>query len=160
MSGSFDVVLDDGLTRDTITLNRSYFGVYVPSLVWRELENFSSGSVCLVLASHPYDAEAYHRDYDEFLRAAAAGAAMSDIEVADPRAALLTARDERRDSFDRVLDGGRYILGAEVEAFEREWAERCSTAYAVGVSSGTDALALALRAVGVERRRRGARARA
>jgi hypothetical protein len=70
MSGSFDVVLDDGLTRDTITLNRSYFGVYVPSLIWRELENFSSGSVCLVLASHPYDAEAYHRDYDEFLRAA------------------------------------------------------------------------------------------
>jgi hypothetical protein len=69
MSGSFDVVLDDGLTRDTITLNRSYFGLYVPSLVWRELENFSSGSVCLVLASHPYSAEAYHRDYDEFLRA-------------------------------------------------------------------------------------------
>jgi hypothetical protein len=72
MSGSFDVVLDDGLTRDTITLNRSYFGVYVPSLVWRELENFSSGSVCLVLASHPYSAEAYHREYDEFLRAAEA----------------------------------------------------------------------------------------
>jgi hypothetical protein len=70
MSGSFDVVLDDGLTRETITLNRSYFGVYVPSLVWRELENFSSGSVCLVLASHPYDPAAYHRDYDEFLRAA------------------------------------------------------------------------------------------
>jgi len=43
MSGSFDVILDDGLTRETITLNRSYFGVYVPSLVWRELENFSSG---------------------------------------------------------------------------------------------------------------------
>jgi hypothetical protein len=72
MSGSFDVVLDDGLARDTITLNRSYFGVYVPSLVWRELENFSSGSVCLVLASHAYSAEAYHRDYDEFLRAAEA----------------------------------------------------------------------------------------
>ena len=70
MSGSFDVVLDDGRTRETITLNRSYFGVYVPSLVWRELENFSSGSVCLVLASHPYSADAYHRDYDEFLRAA------------------------------------------------------------------------------------------
>ena len=44
MSGSFDVVLDDGFERETITLNRSYFGVYVPSLVWRELENFSSGA--------------------------------------------------------------------------------------------------------------------
>jgi hypothetical protein len=70
MSGSFDVILDDGLTRETITLNRSYFGVYVPSLVWRELENFSSGSVCLVLASQRYDADAYHRDYPTFLEAA------------------------------------------------------------------------------------------
>jgi hypothetical protein len=70
MSGSFDVVLDDGFERETITLNRSYFGVYVPSLVWRELENFSSGSVCLVLAPQPYDAESYHRDYSAFLEAA------------------------------------------------------------------------------------------
>jgi hypothetical protein len=70
MSGSFDVVLDDGESRETVTLNRSYFGVYVPSLVWRELENFSSGSVCLVLASEPYDAKAYFRDYTTFLEAA------------------------------------------------------------------------------------------
>jgi hypothetical protein len=70
MSGSFDVVLDDGRERRTITLNRSYYGLYVPSLVWRELENFSSGSVCLVLASERYDPTAYHRDYDEFLAAA------------------------------------------------------------------------------------------
>jgi hypothetical protein len=69
MSGSFDVVLDDGSERETITLNRSYYGLYVPSLVWRELENFSSGSVCLVLASAPYDADAYHRDYEDFLEA-------------------------------------------------------------------------------------------
>ncbi|MBN1530834.1 MAG: WxcM-like domain-containing protein [Thermoleophilaceae bacterium] len=71
MSGSFDVVLDNGASRETITLNRSYFGLYLPSLVWRELENFSSGSVCLVLASKPYDADSYHRDYDDFLKAAA-----------------------------------------------------------------------------------------
>jgi WxcM-like protein len=66
MSGSFDVVLDDGDGRETITLNRSYFGLYVPSLMWRELENFSSGSVCLVLASELYSEDAYFRDYDEF----------------------------------------------------------------------------------------------
>lgn len=72
MSGSFDVVLDDGAAKDTITLNRSYFGLYVPSLVWRELENFSSGSVCLVLASKPYSEDAYYRDYDAF-RAALSG---------------------------------------------------------------------------------------
>ena len=71
MSGSFDVVLDDGSRRETITLNRSYFGLYVPSLVWREIENFSSGSVCLVLASERYDEAAYHREYSEFLEAVA-----------------------------------------------------------------------------------------
>src|SRR5207244_10612180 len=65
-TGSFDVVVDDGFTRETVTLNRSYFGLYVPSLVWRELENFSSGAVCLVLASAPYLAEDYYYDYDEF----------------------------------------------------------------------------------------------
>jgi WxcM-like, C-terminal len=69
MSGSFDVVLDDGTERETVTLNRSYYGLYVPSLVWRELENFSSGSVCLVLASERYDPAAYHREYPEFLAA-------------------------------------------------------------------------------------------
>jgi WxcM-like, C-terminal len=65
-SGSFDVVLDYGGERDVVTLNRSYFGLYLPSLVWRELENFSSGAVCLVLASAPYDEHAYYRDYEEY----------------------------------------------------------------------------------------------
>lgn len=66
-SGSFDVVVDDGFGRDKITLNRSYFGLYIPNLVWRELENFSSGAVCLVLASQPYSEDDYYRNYDEFL---------------------------------------------------------------------------------------------
>jgi hypothetical protein len=66
MSGSFDVVLDDAQVRREITLNRSYFGLYVSRMVWRELVNFSSGSVCLVLASRPYEAEDYLYDYDEF----------------------------------------------------------------------------------------------
>ncbi len=67
MSGSFDVVLDDGRMRKTITLNRSYYGLYIPSMIWRELANFSSGSVCMALASEPYDEKDYFRDYDEFL---------------------------------------------------------------------------------------------
>jgi hypothetical protein len=71
MSGSFDVVLGDGTERQTITLNRSYFGLYVPSLVSREIESFSSGSVCLLLASKRDDAEAYHREYSGFLEAVA-----------------------------------------------------------------------------------------
>ena len=66
MSGSFDVILDDGDERKTFTLNRSYYGLYIPGMVWREIENFSSGSVCLVLTSHFYDADDYYRDYDEW----------------------------------------------------------------------------------------------
>jgi hypothetical protein len=65
-SGSFDVVLDYGGERSVVTLNRSYVGLYLPSLVWRELENFSSGAVCLVLASAYYDEDSYYRDYEQF----------------------------------------------------------------------------------------------
>jgi len=66
MSGSFDVVVDDAGQRRTITLNRSYYGLYLPPLIWRELENFSSGAVCLVLASRRYDEADYYRGYDAF----------------------------------------------------------------------------------------------
>ena len=71
-SGSFDVVLDDGYERKTYGLNRSWKGVYVPAMVWRELVNFSSAAVCLVLASENYDAGDYYRDYQEFLAAVGA----------------------------------------------------------------------------------------
>ena len=66
-SGSFEVILDDGSERRTFFLNRSYYGLYVAPGLWRELANFSSGSVCLVLASAPYDESDYIRDYDAFL---------------------------------------------------------------------------------------------
>jgi dTDP-4-dehydrorhamnose 3,5-epimerase-like enzyme len=69
MSGSFDVRLDDGLVRKTYHLNRSYYGLYLPPMVWRDIDNFSSNSVCLVLASEHFDEADYYRDYDEFLRA-------------------------------------------------------------------------------------------
>ena len=66
MSGSFDVILDDGSNRVRYHLNRSYTGLYVCPMIWRELDNFSSGSVCLVLASEPYDETDYLRDFDQF----------------------------------------------------------------------------------------------
>jgi dTDP-4-dehydrorhamnose 3,5-epimerase-like enzyme len=65
-SGSFDVVLDDGERRRVVTLNRSHYGLYVPRMVWRAIENFSSGAVCLVLASAHYDSDDYFYDYEEF----------------------------------------------------------------------------------------------
>ena len=71
--GSFDVILDNGQDRKRIHLNRSYFGVLVPTKVWRELDNFSSGSVCLVLASEHYSEADYIRDYEEFAAAIRGG---------------------------------------------------------------------------------------
>ena len=69
MSGSFDVVLNDGNEKKRFHLNRSYYGLYVCPMVWRELDNFSSGSVSLVLASNRYDEDDYYRDYNEYLSA-------------------------------------------------------------------------------------------
>ncbi|MBW6512829.1 MAG: FdtA/QdtA family cupin domain-containing protein [Desulfuromonadaceae bacterium] len=69
MSGSFDVVLDDGCAKKRIHLNRSYQGLYVCPMIWRELDNFSSGSVCMVLASSVYEESDYYRDYNQFLEA-------------------------------------------------------------------------------------------
>lgn len=71
MSGSFDVILDDGQEKKRFHLNRSYSGLYVCPMMWRELDNFSSGSVCMVLASNHYDEADYYRDYDEYLAALA-----------------------------------------------------------------------------------------
>lgn len=69
MSGSFDVLLDDGREKQRFHLNRSYYGLYVCPMVWRELDNFSSGSVCMVLASNFYEESDYYRDYKGFLKA-------------------------------------------------------------------------------------------
>ena len=69
MSGSFDVLLDDGREKRRFHLNRSYYGLYVCPMIWRELDNFSSGSVCMVLASNRYDEADYYRDYDQYLAA-------------------------------------------------------------------------------------------
>ena len=66
MSGSFDVVLDDGTRSRRFHMNRSFYGLYVPQMIWREIDNFSSGSVCMVLASEHYDEGDYFRDYDAY----------------------------------------------------------------------------------------------
>lgn len=66
LSGSFDVVIDDGQATARWTLNRAYIGLYVPNMLWRTLESFSTNGVALVLASRPYDERDYIRDYDEF----------------------------------------------------------------------------------------------
>ena len=67
MSGSFDLELDDGVTKRQYNLNRSYYGIYICPMIWRNLDNFSTGSVCMVLASEKYNEGDYIRDYSAFL---------------------------------------------------------------------------------------------
>lgn len=67
LSGSFDVILDDGKERKTYSLNRSYYGLYVPKGIWREMNNFSTNSLALILSSTAYNAEDYIYDYEQFL---------------------------------------------------------------------------------------------
>jgi dTDP-4-dehydrorhamnose 3,5-epimerase-like enzyme len=68
LSGSFDVILDDGKEKKTYTLNRSYYGLYVPKGLWREMNNFSTNSLAMILSSTDYDANEYVRNYDEFIK--------------------------------------------------------------------------------------------
>lgn len=67
LSGSFDVIVDDGCNRQTFSLNRSYYGLYIPAGFWRQMQNFSTNSLALVLSSTHYNEDDYIRDYDEFL---------------------------------------------------------------------------------------------
>ncbi len=67
VSGSFDVTVDDGTQKQRFSLNRSYYGLHIPPMIWRELDNFSSGAVCLALVSTFYNSDDYYRDYQEFL---------------------------------------------------------------------------------------------
>ena len=69
-SGAFDIHLDDGCSKKTIRLDRSYKGLYVCPMIWREMDNFSSGAVCMVLASEIYDEDDYYRNYSEFVNSA------------------------------------------------------------------------------------------
>jgi dTDP-4-dehydrorhamnose 3,5-epimerase-like enzyme len=68
ISGSFDVVLDDGKNKQVISLNRSYYGLYVPNMLWRYLENFSTNALCLILASTKFDSIDYIRKYESFIK--------------------------------------------------------------------------------------------
>lgn len=66
LSGSFDVVLDDGKEKKTYSLNRSYYGLYIPKMIWRKIENFSTNSLALILASDEYNENDYIRNYEQY----------------------------------------------------------------------------------------------
>jgi dTDP-4-dehydrorhamnose 3,5-epimerase-like enzyme len=68
LSGSFDVVVDDGKVKRTFSLNRSYYGLYIPAGIWRQMQNFSTNSLAMVISSTPFSEEDYLRDYFDFLK--------------------------------------------------------------------------------------------
>ena len=68
LSGSFDIILDDGRKKEKYSLNRSYYGLYIPRLIWRHMENFSTNALAVIVADQVYNEEDYLRDYDEFSR--------------------------------------------------------------------------------------------
>ena len=67
-SGAFEVLLDDGVNKRTVLLNRPFYGLHVPPMIWASEQGFSSGSICLVMASHGYEKEDYIREYDDYLK--------------------------------------------------------------------------------------------
>jgi glyoxylate utilization-related uncharacterized protein len=85
ISGSFDICVETAQHRQRFHLNRSYYGLYLPPMTWRELDNFSSGSVCLVLASAPYEESDYFRDYQSFLAAIDPRRARQPAQQTEPR---------------------------------------------------------------------------
>lgn len=78
-SGSFKIILDDGRNKKTVTLDRSYYGLYVPSMIWRDVTDFCTGAVCLAFVSLPYEESDYIRDYDEFLSLVSRPASGADV---------------------------------------------------------------------------------
>ena len=126
MSGSFDVVLDDGRDEERCHLNRSYTGLYLPPMIWREIDNFSSGSVCLVLASAPFDEADYLRDYAQFHARAGGGIRERPLPRRGarlPRAARRARRGLRaRDGLGpvRARRGARGLRGRVRRLLRRE----------------------------------------
>lgn len=155
-SGSFDVLIDDGTERRRVTLNRPFQALRLRKGVWRELDNFSSGAICLVIASEKYDEADYIRDYGEFIRLKGSSILNSPSSILhsdSPRFPFLDLgvvnapyAQALKEACARVIDSGHYIGGPEVEAVEADIAKITETRHAVGVSNGLDALRLILRA--------------
>jgi dTDP-4-amino-4,6-dideoxygalactose transaminase len=151
LSGSFTVVLDDGEKETEFLLNRANQGLYLPPGYWRTLKDFTSGSVCLALASLPYTPEDYIREYDEFLKWKALGRPTSSRQVAflDLKSTYKELMVKLDRAYHRVMASGHFIMGDELAAFEKEFAAYCNVDYCLGVGNGLEALRLVLQAWGI-----------
>ena len=124
MSGSFDVILDDGHAKKTFQMNRSYYGLYVCPMIWREVKNFSSGAVCLVLASEKYDEDDYYRNYDEFVAAAKEKSHIkgqnlveNQISIAEMEEQIITRNINRR-SEREIIESPKTISAKALDAWK------------------------------------------
>ena len=147
VAGSFDVILDDGRTREVVTLNRSYIGLYIPRLVWREIREFLVGLRLPRPGVRAFRRSRLHPGLRPVSRSV--DRAQVTVPFLDLRAAIEEIRPELDEAWSRVRDSGRYILGDEVAAFESDFADYCGTRHCVGVANGLDALKLLLTALGI-----------
>ena len=147
MSGSFDVILDDGYREERVHLNRSHYGLYVGEMVWREMDNFSSGSGLYGPGFGPLRrGRLLPRP-----RRVSADREEPDVKVPflDLKSPYLELKEELDSAYLHVMDSGWYVLGREVSSFEEEFAAYCEAGHCVGVANGLDALHLILRAYGI-----------
>ena len=146
VAGECTVGLDDGHARAEVRLDSPGKALALPPMIWNELRDFTSGAVLLVLASGPYEAGEYIRDYDRVSRD---GERLTQIPILDAGAAYRELKDPIDSAVARVLASGRYIGGPEAEAFESAFAAYCEAAIALASGNGLDALHLTLRALGI-----------
>lgn len=146
VSGAFDVTINDGHGKRSFHLDRPYKALYIEAGIWRTLQNFSSGSVCLVLTSEKYDEDDYVRSFDDFMRLTSkkmdVGRHFKFLDLAICNAPYI---DEIKKAAIDVIESGRYIGGAEVIALEHDLKVLTGAPFAIGVSNGLDALRLIFR---------------
>jgi len=143
VSGAFTVRLTDGKRVRAFHLDRPFQALYVDRGVWRTLDDFSAGAVCLVLTSEIFSEEDYIRDYDTYRNLVDALAPIPFLDLEAVNAPYMAGISK---AIGSIAACGPYIGGPEVAALERELAEMAGTAFAIGVSNGLDALRLILKA--------------
>lgn len=144
LKGAVTVDLERRGRRYSFRLGRPTDALLIPPGCWRELRDFAAGTVVGVLASTEYDPSDYIYEYDEFLAWDRETAARDDVPYLDLERSVAAYDGAVEAALSRVVASGRYIGGAEVEAFERAFAAACGVAHAVGVGNGLDALTIAL----------------
>src|SRR5579863_5886264 len=150
-TGAVTVELEKAGSHFTFCLDRPDRGLLVPPGCWRIVRDFAPGTVLGVLASEEYDESDYIGEHTDFLAWEAEAAANRDVPYLDPARSLAEFEGEIEAAISRVLRSGRYIGGAEVDGFERAFADYCGVGHAVGAANGLDALTLALQARGIGR---------